>query len=627
MSLDTNGSVNSNMVNESQEQRSTQDTIVDEHKSTEFTVTNDNNNKLSPEFTSPEKVVKSDDEKEFGSPSTCLEELEQELQLQRRLLENEIETHVVDKANGGEVITKSTKSLAAVENELLVQQVLVEEALGTLLSDSQQNLDTTSPTSNEMHEAYHNVANSEITDEKKEEASLHSRLDTMSFTSNEMHDEAGYDVAHSELREEKREEASSVPASFGELLLAGSWQETPLAKEIGDAICATSSMVSLENGCCVAGQETLDTVLDEEVLLSPPPANESLYQDDLESVSSTEIHDAATSFEKVGVQSENKPADNESPNQDYSENSSSSESHDADVTSPSIEYVGVQVESKMDSSNAEADKTSDAPVCAPATLLPNGCEPTNTVTHDMHDKDDETNIPSTRQSVPVLEDEASMETCTPSPHILESAFKENKAIYVKDNDHGWVPAVLLETTPKYAVVSIFLGSSWRKSTIGDDVTEKKEDVHEKPSKSKRVGLEKKDIKRIAEKYGVPSGTVRAVLWKDYKDGTLPLQNSEAGKGDLVDLFHLHEASILFYLKERHYQSMPYTRVGDIMVAMNPFMWINDLYAPHTQERYTTSLIWNGKQNIDSSFVRSISGLPQTDFFERFECRCAIKEYF
>ena len=618
----------------SQEQVSTQDDIVEEHSSTEFTITiDDNDNKLAPEFTSPEKVVKrDDDEKEFGSPSTCFDELEQELQRQRRLLENEIETHVIDKANGHELITKSTKSLAAVENELLMQQELVEEVLGNLLSDSQQKLDTIGSTSNELNKAYHNVTYSEITDEKKEEVSTHSKQDTMSFTSNEMHDEADYDVAHSELTEEKKEDASTAPTSFGELLLAGSWQDTPLAKEIGDVICATSSMVSLENGCCVSVQETLDSVLDEELLLAPPPANEIPNQDDLESLSSTENHDAVSALiEKVGVITETKTADNEIPSQDDLENSRSSVSNDVDAPSPSIENVGVQSESKTDSSRAEADKISDAPTCAPVAVLPvesnedlSRCDSTKIV------EDCETEIRSHQQSVPVLEGETSIDTCT--PQMLESAFKENKAIYVKDKDYGWVPALQLETTPKTAIVSIALGSFWCKSTIGD-ITEKKEEEDEKPSKSKRLDLKKKDKKRIAEKYGVPVGTVRAVRWKDYKDGTLPLQNSEAGKGDMVDLVHLHEASILFNLKERHYQSMPYTRVGDIMVAMNPFVWINDLYAPNTQERYTTSLIWNGKQNIARSFVR----LPEVLLdrfrnclklcFFRFEFGYAIKESF
>ena len=37
--------------------------------------------------------------------------------------------------------------------------------------------------------------------------------------------------------------------------------------------------------------------------------------------------------------------------------------------------------------------------------------------------------------------------------------------------------------------------------------------------------------------------------------------------------------------------MPYTRVGDIMVAMNPFQWIEGLYSRENQASYADVLIW------------------------------------
>lgn len=62
---------------------------------------------------------------------------------------------------------------------------------------------------------------------------------------------------------------------------------------------------------------------------------------------------------------------------------------------------------------------------------------------------------------------------------------------------------------------------------------------------------------------------------DYPNNELPVQNvfsalDTVGKNDMADLTHLHEAAILYNLKARHREGNPYTRVGDIMVALNPF---------------------------------------------------------
>jgi hypothetical protein len=54
---------------------------------------------------------------------------------------------------------------------------------------------------------------------------------------------------------------------------------------------------------------------------------------------------------------------------------------------------------------------------------------------------------------------------------------------------------------------------------------------------------------------------------------------------MADLAHLHEAAILYNLKRRHFDGNPYTRVGDIMVALNPFQWIDGLYSEEKQLFY------------------------------------------
>ena len=68
---------------------------------------------------------------------------------------------------------------------------------------------------------------------------------------------------------------------------------------------------------------------------------------------------------------------------------------------------------------------------------------------------------------------------------------------------------------------------------------------------------------------------RLVNLPDYPDDELPLQaiDKEIGifyQRDMADLSHLHEASMLYNLKELKFKNIPYLRVGDIIVATNPF---------------------------------------------------------
>jgi len=79
--------------------------------------------------------------------------------------------------------------------------------------------------------------------------------------------------------------------------------------------------------------------------------------------------------------------------------------------------------------------------------------------------------------------------------------------------------------------------------------------------------------------------------------TLPLQNVDP-KGclkmvsDMIDLSYLHEASILYNLKARHLQGIPYTRTGDIIIAMNPYQWIHSLYSLETRNLYAEKLVYS-----------------------------------
>ncbi len=99
----------------------------------------------------------------------------------------------------------------------------------------------------------------------------------------------------------------------------------------------------------------------------------------------------------------------------------------------------------------------------------------------------------------------------------------------------------------------------------------------------------------------------------YPNRHLPLQNvNSEGElqvvEDMVDLPFLHEAAILYNLKARHVQSLPYTRTGDIILACNPYKWFHDLYSDEQRRLYSQALVWNGEPR---SSMPSSSSQPMT----------------
>jgi myosin-5 len=58
------------------------------------------------------------------------------------------------------------------------------------------------------------------------------------------------------------------------------------------------------------------------------------------------------------------------------------------------------------------------------------------------------------------------------------------------------------------------------------------------------------------------------------------------------LFHSLQAAILYNLKTRHMAGKPYTRTGDIVIAVNPYQWFNDIYSEEVRKLYAASLVWN-----------------------------------
>ena len=167
------------------------------------------------------------------------------------------------------------------------------------------------------------------------------------------------------------------------------------------------------------------------------------------------------------------------------------------------------------------------------------------------------------------EDKKKIDVEQPKSRMVKGA-----PVYIRDAQYSWIPATIesAEDDAKRVTVKVRLPHDWEDCTVI-------------PSGK---GAQSMKLERI-------------VKLSDYGNNELPLQNVEKdgvtamGKNDMADLTNLHEAAILYNLKARHADSLPYTRVGDILVAVNPFRWINGLYSEDKQDFYAKNLIWQANE--------------------------------
>merc|ERR1719162_2304642 len=72
--------------------------------------------------------------------------------------------------------------------------------------------------------------------------------------------------------------------------------------------------------------------------------------------------------------------------------------------------------------------------------------------------------------------------------------------------------------------------------------------------------------------------------------------------DMVQLPFLHEAAILYNLKQRHLDDFPYTRTGDIIIAVNPFQWFTHIYTEQVRAEYANKLVWEDHEGDPRKLV-------------------------
>ena len=148
-------------------------------------------------------------------------------------------------------------------------------------------------------------------------------------------------------------------------------------------------------------------------------------------------------------------------------------------------------------------------------------------------------------------------------------------VYVKDATFAWLPATIVTMEIDRVLVELDFPSNWQVSTEGaQSPTDKQE---------------------------------RWVQLDDYRDRMLPLQNDrKQSTRDCADLPHLHEAAILYQLRQRHRSQRPYTRVGEIVVAVNPCEWIAGLYSVNQGILYAKNFVWQCKFAESSIVLYALS---------------------
>mmetsp|Transcript_7318 Transcript_7318/g.15200 ORF Transcript_7318/g.15200 Transcript_7318/m.15200 type:complete len:1329 (+) Transcript_7318:244-4230(+) len=167
---------------------------------------------------------------------------------------------------------------------------------------------------------------------------------------------------------------------------------------------------------------------------------------------------------------------------------------------------------------------------------------------------------------------------------MESYWK-SPYVYIRDIKYGWIPADIIK----------------KHFRDDDNVNDRKiTEVSVRPLKPSNWD----ESTHFEECEAYPFGQIPLVRVDvtHPANAKLPVQNVD-DRGDVVhaaDLANLgftHEAAVLYSLKERHYLQLPYSRLNGILVAMNPFQWIDDLYTPEKLRQYFDSIIRRNNNDL------------------------------
>jgi hypothetical protein len=171
---------------------------------------------------------------------------------------------------------------------------------------------------------------------------------------------------------------------------------------------------------------------------------------------------------------------------------------------------------------------------------------------------------------------------------------EAPKVFIRDDAYAWLPGSIVVIKDGKAVVKLELPSDWHSTTILCE-NSGLEEVEDALAAANTGGG---DYRKDARGKPKTPTAVRTVILANYPSGQLPLQNKCGHKSDMALLPHLHEAAMMYNLKMRNALLKPYTRVRDIILAVNPFQRIEDLYSLKTQQLYSKQLVWNQGRSLE-----------------------------
>lgn len=110
---------------------------------------------------------------------------------------------------------------------------------------------------------------------------------------------------------------------------------------------------------------------------------------------------------------------------------------------------------------------------------------------------------------------------------------------------------------------------------------------------------------------IPEDVIQKMTTYCGKLDDLPLQNESKkpeGVDDMVSLNYLHEASILDNLRRRFKYQCPYTYVGNIVIAVNPYQWIKGIYSNELKDEHLNHMRHDLKPHVYGTSATAFKGL-------------------
>ena len=190
--------------------------------------------------------------------------------------------------------------------------------------------------------------------------------------------------------------------------------------------------------------------------------------------------------------------------------------------------------------------------------------------------------------------------------------KDNRSfIFIKDKHYGWIPTELLKVEGDFATVIRKLPERSKKLSIdndedalfpdvdfkvGDDNRDLSNDDESIMNNNVQIVMDPSVMNSAPMTPALPSNTSISIIsscmdtqtvfgdntemtinMKEYPSSGFPLQcvdedGNQIQYEDMCKMPYLHEASLLYNLKNRYdgKNGVPYTRAGDILIAVNPY---------------------------------------------------------